>query len=73
MLGLPNKTLSVGQMPLGKNTMSFDTKSTLEVFKNCYSTLAVNFLKMLHTSHNKYTFHSIKQYYRQFTQSNAFN
>ena len=40
-LGLPNKT-SVGRATALKvnNTMNFETKSTLDVFKNYYSTLA---------------------------------
>ena len=49
-LGLPSKTSVCGTTALKvKNTTSFETKSTLDVFKNYYSTLAVNLLKKLPT------------------------
>ena len=45
-LGLPSKTSVCGTTALKvKNTTSFETKSTLDVFKNYYSTLAENLLK----------------------------
>ena len=56
-----------------KNTTSFETKSTLAVFKNYYSTLADNLLKKLPTPPNRYTFKSIIQYYRHFIQTDAFH
>ena len=49
------------------------TKSTLDVFKNYYSTLADNLLKKLPTLPNKYTFTSIIRYYRDFIQTDAFH
>ena len=56
-----------------KNTTSFETKSTLAVFKNYYSSLADNLLKKLPTPPNRYTFKSIIQYYRHFIQTDAFH
>ena len=53
--------------------MSFETKSTLDVFKNYYSTLADNLFKKLPTPPKKYTFNSVTQYYRQFIQTDAFH
>ena len=53
--------------------MSFETKSTLDVFKNYYSTLAENLLKKLPTPPNIYTFNSVVQYYRHFIQTDAFH
>ena len=45
-LVLPSKTSVCGTTALKvKNTTSFETKSTLDVFKNYYSTLADDFLK----------------------------
>ena len=45
-LGLPSKTSVCGTTALKvKNATSFETKSTLDVFKNYYSTLAENLLK----------------------------
>ena len=56
-----------------KNTTIFETKSTLDIFKNYYSTLADNLLKKLPTPHHKYTFNSVIQYYRHFIQTDAFH
>ena len=73
-LGLPSKTSVCGTTALKvKNTTSFETKSTLDVFKNYYSTLAKNLLKKLPTPPNRYTFNSIIQYYRHFIQTDAFH
>ena len=55
-----------------KNTTSFETKSTLDVFKNYSSTLADNILKKLPISPNRCTFNSIMQCYRHFIQTDAF-
>ena len=55
-LGLPSKTSVCGTTALKvKNTTSFETKSTLDVLKNYYSTLADNLLKKLPTPPNRYT------------------
>ena len=64
-LGLPSKTSVCETTALKvKNTTSFGTKSTLDVFKNYYSTLADNLLKKLPTPPKRYTFNSVIQYYR---------
>ena len=71
---MPSKTSVFGTTALKvKNTTSFETKSTLDVFKNYYSTLADNLLKKLPTPPNKYTFNSIIQCYRHFIQADAFH
>ena len=73
-LGLPSKTSICGTTALKvKNATSFETKSTLDVFKNYYSTLADNLLKKLPTPPNIYTFNSVIQYYRHFIQTDAFH
>ena len=73
-LGLPSKTSVCGTTALKvKNTTSFETKSTLNVFKNYYSTLANNLLKKLPIPPNRYTFNSVRQYYRHFIQTDAFH
>ena len=73
-LGLPNKTSVCGTTALKvKNTTSFETKSTLDVFKNYYSALPDNLLRKLPTPPNGYTFNSVIQYYRHFIQSDAFH
>ena len=53
--------------------MSFETKSTLDIFKIYYSTLADNLLKKLPTPPNRYTFNSVIQYYRHFIKTDAFH
>ena len=59
-LGLPSKTPVCGTNFLKvNNAMSFETKSTLDAFKNHYFTLAKNFLKKLFTPPNKNTFNSV--------------
>ena len=73
-LGLPSKTSVCGTTALKvKNKTSFETKSTLDIFKNYYSTLADNLLKKLPTPPNRYTFNSVIQYYRHFIQTDAFH
>ena len=53
--------------------MNFETKSTLDIFKKYYSTLADNLLKKASTPPNKYTFISVTQYYSHFIQADAFH
>ena len=73
-LGLPSKTSVCGTTTLKvKNTASFETKSTLDVLKNYYSTLADNLLKKLPIPPNRYTFNSVIQYYRHFIQTDSFH
>ena len=70
-LVLPSKTSVCRTTALKvKNTTSFETKSTIEVSKNNYSTLSDNLLKK---SPNKYAFDSVIQYYRHFIQSSGFH
>ena len=55
-LGLPSKTSVCGTTALKiKNTTSFETISTLDFFKNYYSTLADNLLEKLPTPPKRYT------------------
>ena len=61
-LSLPSKTSVYGAALKVKNTTSFETKSTLDVFKNYHSTLADNLLKKFSILPNKYTFNSVIQY-----------
>ena len=73
-LGLPSKTSACGTTALKvKNTTSVETKSTLDVFKNYYSTLVDSLLKKLPTAPNRYTFNSVIQHYRYFIQTDAFH
>ena len=73
-LGLPCKTSVCGTTALKvKNGTSFEIKSTLDVFKNYYSTLAGNLLKKLPSPPYIYTFNSVVQYYRHFIQTDAFH
>ena len=74
IVGLPSKTSAYGTTALKvKSTTSFEAKSTLDVFKNYYSTLAENLLKKLPTPPNRYTFNSIIKYYRYFIQTDPFH
>ena len=71
-LGLAIKTSVCGTTALKvKNRTSFETKSTLDVFKNLYSTLANNRLKKLLTPPNRYIFNSVIQYYRHLIQTDG--
>ena len=73
-LGSPSKTSVYETTALKvKNTTSFETKSTLDVFKNYYSTLADNLLKKLPAPPKGYTFNSVIQYYRHFIHTDAFH
>ena len=55
------------------NTMKFNTKSKLKVFKNHFCTLVDNLLKKkLPDPPNKYTSNSIIQYHRHFIWSDTF-
>ena len=73
-LGLSSETSDCGTTALKvKNTTSFETESTLDVFKNYYSTLADNLLEKLSTPPERYTFNSVIQYYRHFIQIDAFH
>ena len=54
------------------NITIFETKSTLDVFKNYYSILAENLLKKLPIPTNRYIFNSVIQYYWHLIQTDAF-
>ena len=72
-LDLLNKTSVWGTSVLKvNNTMSFETKSILDVFKNYYSNLADSLLKKLQCPPNKYTLNSAIQYDRYFIQTDVF-
>ena len=71
--GLPSATSVCGTTAVKvKNTMSFETKSSLDVFKNYYSTLADNLLKKL-PNPPRHTYNSALQYYRYFIRTDAFH
>ena len=62
-LGLRSKTSVCGTTALKvKNATSFETKSTLDVFENYYSTLADNLLKKLLTPPKIYTLNPVIKY-----------
>ena len=69
-LELPNKILFCETNALKvSNIIRFETKSTLDVFKNCFSSLAANLLKNLPTPPSNYTFIPEIQYHRHLSDS----
>ena len=63
-LGLPSKTSSCEVNALKINSkVEHDFNSVLEGFRNYYSTLAENLVKMLPKPTNKYSINSIVKYY----------
>ena len=63
-LGLPSKKYSCEVNVLKiKNTVEHDVNSAFEVFRNYYSTLAANLVKMLPKSTNKHSINTIIKYY----------
>ena len=63
-LGLPSKTSSCEVNALKiKNTFEHDINSVLENFRNYYSTLSENHVKMLPKPTNKYSFNTVIKYY----------
>ena len=63
-LGLPSKTSSCEVNALRiSNKVEHDFNSALEGFKNYYSTLAENLVKMLPKPTNKYSINSVIKYY----------
>ena len=69
-LELPNKILFCETNALKvSNIIRFVTKSTLDVFKNCFSSLAANLLKKLPTPPSNYTFIPEIQYHRHLSDS----
>ena len=63
-LGLPSKTSSseVNALKI-KNTIEHDVNSFLEGFRNYYSTLSGNLVKMLVKPSNKYFINTVIKYY----------
>ena len=63
-LGLPNKTslCEVNALKI-KNTVEFDVNLVLEVFRNYYSTLVENLVKILPKSTIKYYIKTVIKYY----------
>ena len=63
-LGLPNKIscCEVSALKIN-NTVEHDANSVLEGFKNYYSTLAENLVKMLPKAPNKYSINTVITYY----------
>ena len=55
------------------NTVEHDANSVLEGFKNCYSTLAENLVKMLPKAPNKYSVNTVIKYYEHMIQGCHFN
>ena len=63
-LGLPSKTSSCEVNALKiNNKVEHGFNSVLEGFRNCYSTLAENLVKMLPKPTNKYSINSVIKYY----------
>ena len=72
-LGLPSKRSVCKKTALKvKKTTCLETKLTLNLSKNHYSTLADNLLKKLPTPPNKHTFNFVIQHYRHLIQTDAF-
>ena len=55
------------------NTVEHDTKSVLKGFKNYYSILAKNLVKMLPKATNKYSVNTVIIYYEHMIQDDHFN
>ena len=73
-LGLPSKTSSCEVNVLKINSkVEHDFNSVLEGFRNYYSTLAVNLVKMLPKPTNKYSINSVIKYYEQLFPSDYFH
>ena len=75
-LGLPNKigfpSCEVNALKIN-NTVERDANSVLEGFKNYYSTLAENLVKMLPKAPNKYSTNTVIKYYEHMIQGCHFN
>ena len=73
-LGLPNKISSCEVSALKiNNTVEHDANSVLEGFKNHYSTLAENLIKMLPKVPDKYSINTVIKYYEHMIQGYHFN
>ena len=64
-LGLPSKQASPSTICLEKGgSLSFDSKTNAEIFKDFYSKLASDLLKKLPSSPNKFGKETVKKYYK---------
>ena len=73
-LGLPSKTSSCEVNALKINSKAeHDFNSVLEGFRNHYSTLVENFVKMLPKPTNKYSVNSVIKYYEHVILSDYFH
>ena len=64
-LGLPSKQASPSTICLEKGgSLSFDSKTNAEIFKDFYSNLASDLLKKLPSSPNKFGKETVKKYYK---------
>ena len=73
-LGSPSKTSSCEVNALKINSKDeHDFNSVLEGFRNYYSTLAANLVKMLPKPTNKYSINSVNKYYKHMFPSDYFH
>ena len=64
-LGLPSKKNTPSSICLENNgTLSFDSKTNAEIFKDFYSNLAGDLLKKLPSPTNKFGIEAVKKYYK---------
>ena len=64
-LGLPSKKATPSSICLENNgTLSFDSKTNAEIFKDFYSNLAGDLLKKLPSPTNKFGIEAVKKYYK---------
>ena len=64
-LGLPSKKTTPSSICLENNgTLSFDSKTNAEIFKDFYSNLAGDLLKKLPSPTNKFGIEVVKKYYK---------
>ena len=64
-LGLPSKKTTPSSICLENNeTLSFDSKTNAEIFKDFYSNLAGDLLKKLPSPTNKFGIEAVKKYYK---------
>ena len=73
-LGLPNKIsfCEVSALKIN-NTVEHNVKAVLECFKNYYSTLAEDLVKILHKAPKKYSINTVIKYYEHVIQGYHFN
>ena len=73
-LGLPSKTSSYEVNALKvKNTVEHDVNSVLEAFRNYYSTLSENLVKMPPKPTNKYCINTVIKYYKHMILGDLFH